>query len=80
MMRLTPEERRGYESYLKDLRIEDSVSDTYYADGKKDGFEQGKKTQKEMALNMAKPGIPLEQIIQISELSKEEVKIIIASS
>ena len=67
---------------MKHIRDTQAVEEYGYLKGMEKGKEEGKKEEKEenrkqVILNMNKKHIPLEDIADIAELSKEEVEIII---
>ena len=86
IMKLPEEEQKAYEHYKEDLHyqasmFESSFGDGYY-EGKKKGKLEGKaegKTEatKQMVLSMAKKGIAIEIISDITRLPIEKIELII---
>lgn len=68
--KFTPEERNAYEDSLKYYRDIKNVVDTSREEGLKEGIE---KRNVEIARQMQKEQIPIEQISRITGLSKEEI-------
>lgn len=71
VMNFNSEERQAYEDHLKWLRIEASTLKKQWEEGIAEGEE--KKAIK-VAKNMLKLGLPIEIIMQATELSKEEIE------
>jgi len=83
VMNFRPEEREAYEEHLKWLRIEANTLKKYeakgFAEGKVEGREEGREEgeqKKAMAIarKMVAKGKKIEEIIELTELSAEEIK------
>lgn len=69
-MKMNPDERRAYEHYLDNLRIEQDCLET----AKLEGREEGKtEAMVEMAKNLKSLNIPLDIIIKTTGLSSDEI-------
>ena len=74
-MNFKPEEREAYEAHLKWLRIETNTLYKRYEDGKIEGRKEGKiEGRIEMAKKMLSKQKPIEEIIEFTELTQEEIK------
>ena len=71
VMNFTVEERETYENRLKFLRIEASGLKKARQEGHQEGFKEG---QLKSACNMLKRNYPIEEIIENTGLTEEEVK------
>ncbi len=72
---LSPEERQRYEDREWAIMRYNSEVRANYEHGHKAGEEDGKKEEKlAVAKKMKELKLPIEQIIQITELSKEEIE------
>ena len=78
MLLSDPEKSEIYEQRIIDLRDKISYGRSERQYGIEDGIIKGKKeAKKQVILNMHKKNIPIEDICDIAELSKEEVEKII---
>jgi predicted transposase/invertase (TIGR01784 family) len=82
LAKLNTDERAAYEHSLKNYRDLQNVKDTYFEEGEKKGKLEGKlegmlegekKGKIETAINARKQGLPLDVIVAITQLSKEEL-------
>ena len=73
---LTGEEAERRIAFLREkaIRDETSIFDAGKDIGFKAGIQKGKKEQKEMIKSMIKEKIPLETIVKVTKLSKEEIE------
>lgn len=72
--RFKPEERLAYESSLKYYRDLTNVVDTARDEGREEGWEEGKKEgKKEMVLNMLQAGLPDNQVMNIAQITADEL-------
>jgi len=67
LLKLSPEERAAYESYIEDRRVGESSIKTSWLEGKRDG-------KLEVARNLQAAGVALEVIMQTTGLSREEIE------
>ena len=67
LLKLSPEERAAYESYIEDRRVGESFIKTSWLEGKRDG-------KLEVARNLQAAGVALEVIMQTTGLSREEIE------
>ena len=75
LLKLSPEERSAYDSYLEDRRIAESSIKTSWLEGKQEGIMEGKLEGKlEVARNLQAAGMALEIIMQTTGLSREEIE------
>jgi len=75
VMNFSDEEREIYEGKLKWLRIEANTLKKYEEKGREEGREEGEKSKSiEIASRMLKRNRPIEEIIEDTGLTKEEVK------
>lgn len=83
VMNFAAEEREAYEEHLKWLRIEANTLKKYEAkgfnEGKAEGFTEGKaegkmENAREVGKRMIKKGRPLEEVCEITELTRAEVQ------
>lgn len=77
-MRMDSDERRAYEHYLDNLRIEEDCLETAKIEGKEEGLEEGREEGREeatikIARNMKVMGISDDVIAKTTGLSKEEI-------
>jgi predicted transposase/invertase (TIGR01784 family) len=82
IMKLPEDEQKAYEDYKDDLHYQASMFESSYGDGYYEGNKKGKveeraKVTKQMVLNMANKGIPIQTISEIAGLTIEEVEIIL---
>ena len=70
-MNFKPEEREAYESHLKWLRIETNTLYKRYEDGKIEGRKEG---IIEMAKKMLSKQKPIEEIIELTDLTREQIE------
>ncbi|MGB0523227.1 MAG: hypothetical protein ACPGJS_09715 [Flammeovirgaceae bacterium] len=73
-----PDQLNSYEDSLKYYRDLKNSLDTAFSEGFDEGFEEGKETGKNegvvlVAMNMLKNNLPIETIINLTGLSKEEI-------
>ncbi|MCP4218975.1 MAG: hypothetical protein GY765_30355, partial [bacterium] len=74
ILKLSDQERREYESYLKDLRYDASMFESTYKVGEFNGIKKGRKEgMLDMARALKANGISIEAIIDASGLSREEI-------
>ena len=78
IMNFTPEEREAYEDHLKWLRIEANSLKKAEERGVEKGLEKGlekgeKKKALEIAKNLLKIKLPIQQIVEVTGLTKEEI-------
>jgi len=87
VLKLSDPERKEYESYIEQQRYESSLIVSNYTDGRIDGIEEGKvegieigrvegieEGIKKIALNCLKENIPIETIVKLTGLTKEDVE------
>ena len=75
VMSFSDEEREIYEGKLKWLRIEANTLKKYEKKGREEGREEGEKSKSiEIASRMLKRNRPIEEIIEDTGLTKEEVR------
>ena len=67
ILKLSPEERAAYNSYIEDRRVGESSIKTSWLEGKRDG-------KLEVARNLQAAGVALEIIMQTTGLSREEIE------
>lgn len=88
-MKLPEDEQKAYEHYKEDLRyqasmFESSFGDGYYegkAEGKAEGLAEGvNQTTKNIALNLAQEGTPIEMIAKVTGLSASDIKQLLQES
>ena len=78
ILKLSDIERRRYERHIHDARIELSVSQTYYSEGKAEGLAEGKaEGEANIIRNLHRLGFSMEQICQAVGLTQEQVEEII---
>ena len=85
LLNLSEEERFAYDRYIGDMRISLSTLDSAFsegkAEGKAEGVAEGKMKQTvAMTRNLYRLGLPIEQIAVATELSLEEVHLILKSA
>lgn len=76
-LKLSDEERARYKREVENTRDMQSYIETYYGDGL---FEGRAESLAEIANNMHRLGISIDQISQCTKLTKEEIQSIIASN
>jgi predicted transposase/invertase (TIGR01784 family) len=75
VMNFSQEEREAYEDHLKWLRIEANTLKKYENKGREEGREEGIKQERiKIAQSMLKKGFAIEDIAEVTGLSKEEVE------
>ena len=84
LLQLSDIERRRYERHIHDARVELSVSQTYYSEGKAEGLAEGlakgeAKKEAEMILAMHAEGVSISQIAKCARVSQNQVQTIIAT-
>jgi predicted transposase/invertase (TIGR01784 family) len=71
---LPEKERREYQRELERRMVENDVMNTYFIDGKDEGVKEGEKNEKmKIARNMKGKDYPIEDIIDMTGLSAEEI-------
>ncbi|OQY39171.1 MAG: hypothetical protein B6226_02290, partial [Candidatus Cloacimonetes bacterium 4572_65] len=70
-LKMTPKERKIYESYLKNIMVERSTIETLREEGREEGKQQ---TAIKNALNALKLGIDVGTVSKITGLSLEAVQ------
>jgi len=87
LLKLSPDERAAYDSYLEDRRVAESSIKTSWLEGKMEGILEGKQKgiaegklegrlegKLEVARNMQAAGVALETIMQTTGLSREYIE------
>ena len=83
VLQLSDIEHRRYERHTHDARVELSVSQTYYSEGKAEGLAEGKaegiaegeaKREAEIIFSMHAEGLSISQITKFVKLSEEYVE------
>ena len=71
---LPDKERREYVRELERRMVENDVMNTYYIDGRDEGLKEGRKNREmEIARNMKGKNYPIEDIIDMTGLTAEEI-------
>jgi predicted transposase/invertase (TIGR01784 family) len=74
-LKMTPEERRAYDQFLRDRTDDDTIIESARIESKAEGLEEGKAEEKRRtARAMKDKGYPAKDIAEITGLSIEEVK------
>ena len=74
---MTPQERHAYDEHLSAIMIQNDVLDSAKLEGKMEGRQEGiKEGIVRNALKMKEKGFSLEDIVEVTGLTWEEVKLL----
>lgn len=80
ILKMTEEEKRKYDGYVEELRLELSIVESSYGIGKIEGREEGREEERIIiAKEMIADDESIEKIIRYTKLTKEEIENIINS-
>ena len=72
---MSDEERRAYDEHLSDIMIQNDALEGAKLEGRAEGRAEGRmEGRAEIAANMKKQGWDIQQIVQITGLTSEEIE------